>query len=109
HEAVALTRRELDVADPRGTREAIAQARPEAVVNCAAWTDVDGAEEQPEQALLVNGEGAGIVAAAAAAAGAGVLYVSTDYVFDGTKGRPYVESDPPAPLSAYGASKLAGE
>ena len=79
------------------------------VINCAAWTDVDGAEEAEEAAMAVNGTGAGNVAAAAAAVGASVVYVSTDYVFDGAKGAPYVESDQPAPLSAYGRTKLAGE
>ena len=75
------------------------------VLNCAAYTNVDGAESEPEQALLVNGEAAGIVAEAAPA----VLYVSSDYVFDGRKGEPYVESDPTGPASSYGRSKLAGE
>ena len=79
------------------------------VINCAAWTDVDGAEEAEEAAFAVNGTGAGNVAAAAAEVGASVVYVSTDYVFDGAKGAPYVESDQPAPLSAYGRTKLAGE
>ncbi len=79
------------------------------VINCAAWTDVDGAEEHEEEATRVNGEGAGNAAAAAAAAGASVVYVGSDYVFDGSKGAPYVETDQTAPLSAYGRSKLAGE
>ena len=79
------------------------------VINCAAWTDVDGAEEAEAEAMAVNGTGAGNLAAAADAVGASVVYVSSDYVFDGTKGAPYVESDQPAPLSAYGRTKLAGE
>ena len=78
-------------------------------MNCAAWTDVDGAEDEPDGALAVNGTGAGIVAEAAAAVDAKVLYVSSDYVFDGKKTEPYVESDPTGPISAYGTSKLAGE
>ena len=90
-------------------RDAVARARPEVVVNCAAWTDVDGAETAFEAALAVNGAGAGNVARAAAAHGAWVVHVSTDYVFDGRKRAPYVESDPVAPLSAYGRTKLAGE
>jgi dTDP-4-dehydrorhamnose reductase len=79
------------------------------VVNCAAWTDVDGAEAQEAAATAVNGGGAGNVAAAAAAAGAFTVHLSTDYVFDGTSGVPYLESAPTAPLNAYGRSKLAGE
>ena len=83
--------------------------RPDVVINCAAWTDVDGAEEAEEAATRINGEGAGNVAAAAASVGASVVYVGSDYVFDGSKGAPYVETDQTAPLSAYGRSKLAGE
>ncbi len=79
------------------------------VINCAAWTDVDGAEEAEQAAMAVNGKGAGHVAAAAASVDASVVYVSSDYVFDGAKGAPYVETDQPAPLSAYGRTKLAGE
>ncbi len=79
------------------------------VINCAAWTDVDGAESAEEAAFAVNGTGAGNVAAAAAGGRGRVVYVSTDYVFDGAKRAPYVESDQPAPLSAYGRTKLAGE
>jgi dTDP-4-dehydrorhamnose reductase len=109
HEVVALTRADLDVTDSDATGDAIAAARPEAVVNCAAYTDVDGAEEEAQEALRVNGEGAGNVAEAAAAAGASVLYVSSDYVFDGSKREPYEEGDEPAPLSSYGRSKLQGE
>ncbi len=82
---------------------------PDCVINCAAWTDVDGAESQREAALAVNGTGPGNVARAAAAAGAWTIHVSSDYVFDGVKPRPYVESDPAGPQSAYGRSKLAGE
>jgi dTDP-4-dehydrorhamnose reductase len=83
--------------------------RPDIVINSAAWTDVDGAEAAEEAAFAVNGTGAGHVAAAAAKLGAAVVQVSTDYVFDGAKRTPYVESDQPAPLSAYGRTKLAGE
>jgi dTDP-4-dehydrorhamnose reductase len=108
-QAVGLTHAELDIADAAATAEAVAAAEPDAVLNCAAYTNVDGAEEEPERAMAVNGEGAGNVAAAAARAGASVLYVSSDYVFDGTKREPYVESDPTGPISSYGRSKLAGE
>jgi dTDP-4-dehydrorhamnose reductase len=109
HDVTPLPRRELDVLDAAAVRDAIAAARPGAVVNCAAWTDVDGAEADEAAATAVNGAGAGNVAAAANAAGAFVVHVSTDYVFDGTAREPYGESAPTAPLGAYGRSKLAGE
>jgi dTDP-4-dehydrorhamnose reductase len=109
HEPSTLARAELDITDRAAVRRAVAAARPDAVVNCAAWTDVDGAEAKHEAALAVNGAGAGHVAAAAAAAGAWTVHVSSDYVFDGRKDGPYVESDPVGPISAYGRSKLAGE
>jgi dTDP-4-dehydrorhamnose reductase len=108
-EVAAPTRAQGDVTDAAGLRAAIAAAAPDAVVNCAAWTDVDGAEDDEDAATTLNGEGAGNVAAAAAACGARIVHVSTDYVFDGTKRDPYVESDRVAPASAYGRSKLAGE
>jgi dTDP-4-dehydrorhamnose reductase len=102
HDVVALARADLDITD----RKAVAAAvRGEVVVNCAAFTDVDGAEAAEDVATLVNGDAAGYVAAAAGA----IVQPSTDYVFDGTKRTPYVESDPTAPQSAYGRSKLAGE
>jgi dTDP-4-dehydrorhamnose reductase len=109
HDVVGFGRAELDVTDREALRRKLDLERPDVVINCAAWTDVDGAEASEEAALAVNGTGAGNVAAAAAAAGASVVYVSSDYVFDGAKGAPYVESDQPAPLSAYGRTKLAGE
>jgi dTDP-4-dehydrorhamnose reductase len=109
HDVVGFGRVELDVTDPAALARKLDLERPDVVINCAAWTDVDGAEEAEEAAFSVNGTGAGNVAAAAAEVGAGVLHVSTDYVFDGAKGAPYVESDQPAPLSAYGRTKLAGE
>jgi dTDP-4-dehydrorhamnose reductase len=109
HEPVPFSRRELDITDPTDVERAISAAAPDVVINCAAWTDVDGAEASFAAALAVNGPGAGNVARAAAANGAWTLLVSTDYVFDGSKGEPYAESDPVAPLSAYGRSKLAGE
>ncbi|HWE08083.1 MAG TPA: dTDP-4-dehydrorhamnose reductase [Solirubrobacteraceae bacterium] len=109
HEPIALARSALDITDPAAVVAAVRSAAPDAVVNCAAWTDVDGAEEAFEDALAINGAGAGHVAAAAAAAGAWTIHVSSDYVFDGEKSEPYMESDPVAPVSAYGRSKLAGE
>ena len=109
HDVVALGHDDLDVTDPGRVERAIGRERPGAVINCAAWTNVDGAEESEDEAQLVNGEGAGYVAGAAANVGASVIYVSTDYVFDGTKKGPYTESDETAPLNAYGRTKLAGE
>ncbi len=109
HDAVGLVRAELDISDPRAVVAAVAAACPDVVVNCAAWTDVDGAETRSEAALEANGHGAGHVAAAAAAAGAWTIHVSTDYVFNGRKRAPYVESDAVDPISAYGRSKLRGE
>jgi dTDP-4-dehydrorhamnose reductase len=109
HEVVALARADLDITDARAVEAALARHRPDAVVNCAAWTDVDGAEDAEPAAMRVNDAGAALLAAAAAASGAKVLYVSTDYVFDGSKRHPYVESDLPAAISAYGRTKQAGE
>ena len=109
HDVLAFSRAELDIGD-RGALEAVlGAAGADIVFNCAAWTDVDGAESSPDEALAVNGAGAGNVARAAAASGAWTVHVSTDYVFDGTKRSPWVESDPVAPVSSYGRSKLAGE
>jgi dTDP-4-dehydrorhamnose reductase len=109
HDVVGFGHTELDVTDPAALGAKFELERPDVVINCAAWTDVDGAEESEEAALAVNGAAAGNVASAAAAAGASVVYVSSDYVFDGSKGGPYVETDQTAPLSAYGRTKLAGE
>ena len=109
HDVLALARADLDIADRAAADEAVRTARPHVVFNCAAWTDVDGAEADPAGALAVNGAGAGNVAGAAAAAGAWTIHVSSDYVFDGAKRTPYVESDAVRPLSSYGRSKLAGE
>jgi dTDP-4-dehydrorhamnose reductase len=109
HEVTPLARAELDVTDAEAVEAAVGRAGPDWVANCAAYTRVDDAEREAEQAMRVNGEAAGVVARATAAAGATVLYPSTDYVFDGAKREGYVESDPVAPLSSYGRSKLAGE
>jgi dTDP-4-dehydrorhamnose reductase len=109
HDVVGFGHAELDVADEAAVSAKVEAERPDVVINCAAWTDVDGAEGAEEEATGINGAGAGNVAAAAASVGASVVYVSSDYVFDGSKGAPYVETDQTAPLSAYGRSKLAGE
>jgi dTDP-4-dehydrorhamnose reductase len=109
HEVVALPRGELDITDADAVGEAVRGADPQVVFNCAAYTNVDGAEAEPGLAAAVNAQGAGNVAEAAAAAGAWTVHVSSDYVFDGSKRDPYVESDAPSPISEYGRSKLAGE
>ncbi len=99
---VGFTHAELDVTDAGAVREALAGTT---VINCAANTDVDGAEANPSAAQAINVEGARNVAEAAARA----IYISSDYVFDGTKPTPYVESDPVNPISRYGRTKLDGE
>jgi dTDP-4-dehydrorhamnose reductase len=109
HDVLALARAELDIADGTAVTEAIRRAGADVVINCAAWTDVDGAERDEDGAQSVNGAGAGNVARAAGACGAWTIHVSSDYVFDGAKRSPYMESDAVGPVSAYGRSKLAGE
>jgi len=104
-----LDRASLDVTDAGAVTDAIARGRPDVVVNCAAWTAVDDAEASEEQALAVNASGAANLAAGCAASGAHLVQVSTDYVFAGDAGRPYAEDDVPAPRTAYGRTKLAGE
>ncbi len=115
-ELVGVDLPELDITDAEAVGEAFERIRPDAVLNCAAWTDVDGAETHVTQAHAVNADGAGNLARAAARAGVPLVHVSTDYVFDGEArldrsgaARPYVESDPTGPRSVYGQSKLAGE
>lgn len=108
-EVVAVGRPELDLTDPAGVFPALAAARPDAIISAAAYTAVDRAETEPDLAYRVNAAGAGAVAAAAARLGVPLLHLSTDYVFDGSKSGPYVESDATRPISVYGASKLEGE
>ncbi|MGQ9488846.1 MAG: dTDP-4-dehydrorhamnose reductase [Armatimonadota bacterium] len=98
-----------DITEPRSVRENIARVAPDIVILCAAYTDVDGCERNPEEAYRVNAFGAGNVASACSEVGASLLFISTDYVFEGTKHGGYTEWDPPRPLNVYGASKLAGE
>jgi dTDP-4-dehydrorhamnose reductase len=107
HEVAALARADLDITDAEAVSSAIRDARPDAVINCAAWTDVDGAEADEAGATAVNGAGAGNIAAAAG--DALVVHVSSDYVFDGEASEPYPEDAATGPRSAYGRSKLAGE
>jgi len=109
HEVVAADHATLDVADRDAVLGAITTTRPDAIVHAAAWTAVDACESEPDHAFLVNGIATRHVADAARRVGARVCYISTDYVFDGTKPEPYIEWDAPNPRSVYGASKLAGE
>jgi dTDP-4-dehydrorhamnose reductase len=121
HQLIPVDLPELDIVDPAAVEELLGRLRGEpgsleGIVNCAAWTDVDGAESKLEAAKAVNAGGAGILARAAARIGVPLLHLSTDYVFDGAapsdaegKPRPYVESDPTGPRSVYGSTKLEGE
>ena len=104
-----LDRAGLDVTDAAAVSDAIARCRPDVVVNCAAWTAVDDAEASEEQALAVNAGGPANLTTACRAFGARLVQVSTDYVFAGDASRPYAEDDVPAPRTAYGRTKLAGE
>jgi len=107
-EVIGTTIADLDVTDPR-CADRLASLRPDWVVHAAGATDVDGCEREPARAMAVNGEGTRRVAEGCRRAGARLVYLSTDYVFDGAKGSPHTEEDSPAPLSAYGLSKLEGE
>ena len=109
HDLIACCRKELDITNAARVAEVFAREQPAVVINCAAWTDVDGCQSNPEKALLVNGSAVGLLAQEASDAGAHLVQISTDYVFDGTKKEPYTETDLPNPLSVYGKSKLLGE
>lgn len=109
HDAVGLTRTELDVTDEALVRRTLSHHGPDAVVHCAAYTAVDRAEAEPDRAAALNRDGARNVARATAEIGARLLHVSTDYVFDGRKRSPYLPDDATAPLSVYGRTKLEGE
>jgi dTDP-4-dehydrorhamnose reductase len=109
HEVVALDHARGDVTDRDAVLQAVTTVAPEAVVHAAAWTAVDACEGDPDRAYRVNALGTRHVVEAARRVGAQVCFVSTDYVFDGSKPEPYVEWDPPNPASVYGRSKLAGE
>ncbi len=109
YDFTALDRNVLDVTNAEACRRIIGELEPLAVINCAAYTKVDQAEDEEDKAAAVNIGGAENVARAAAEVGAKVVYFSTDFVFDGTKEKPYNEDDPPAPINAYGRTKWAGE
>jgi dTDP-4-dehydrorhamnose reductase len=108
-EFTALARVDLDITDPAGVAKAVSVVKPDVVVNCAAWTAVDAAEEHEEAAFAINAGGAVNLAAACASVGALLVHPSTDYVFDGHASAPYAEDAPTAPSGAYGRTKLAGE
>jgi dTDP-4-dehydrorhamnose reductase len=109
HEAIASDLPELDLTDAEAVKRFFADAAPDAIVHCAAYTDVDGAETNEQVARRVNADATANVAAAAAGRGTFVVAVSTDYVFAGDAGEPYVESAEPNPRTAYGRTKLLGE
>jgi dTDP-4-dehydrorhamnose reductase len=108
-EVKALTRAGLDIGDGAAVARVANELRPNLILNAAAYTGVDRAESEPEAAFRINGDGPGHLAAAATAVGARLIHVSTDFVFDGSQGRPYRPDDTTMPLGVYGASKLAGE
>lgn len=108
-EALLVGQPEFEFDKPATVLDAFARLRPEAVVNCAAWTAVDAAEDDEAGAFRANALGPALVARLCAEAAIPLIQISTDYVYDGLKGTPYLESDLPNPLSAYGRTKLAGE
>ncbi|MDF1521102.1 MAG: dTDP-4-dehydrorhamnose reductase [Brevefilum sp.] len=106
---VALDFPQVDISDPDNIRSIVRQHQPSLVINATAYTNVDKAESEPELAMAINGTGPGILAEEVKNLRGALIHYSTDYVFDGTKGEAYVESDEPTPLSVYGETKLAGE
>ena len=109
HQAIGFARDDLDIADEEAVVAAMSQFRPDAIVNAIAYTDVDGAELHPVDALNANAFAVRTLARAASATGAALVHYSTDFVFDGTAAAPYAETDRPNPRSVYAASKLLGE
>lgn len=109
HDVVATSRGDLDITDTDQVVRKIALVAPDAIIHAAAWTAVDACESDVKKAMVINSDGTANIVGAARKVGARVIYISTDYVFDGTKATPYIESDAPNPQSVYGASKLAGE
>jgi dTDP-4-dehydrorhamnose reductase len=108
-EVVALDYPNVDLSDSAGLRELVRSVKPDIIINAAAYTNVDKAESEPEKARAINATGSGVLAEEAKKIDAVLVHYSTDYVFDGTKGSPYVETDTPNPLSVYGWTKLEGE
>lgn len=109
HELICPERSEFDLAQPASLRPLILRERPDLLINAAAYTAVDQAEQETQLAFAINAEAPAAMAAACAELGIALIHYSTDYVFDGLKPAPYLESDTPNPLNVYGASKLAGE
>ncbi|GAA4841736.1 dTDP-4-dehydrorhamnose reductase [Paenibacillus vulneris] len=109
HQVVAMTRAELDVTNETAVFQAIRNIKPDAVIHAAAYTNVDKAEQESHEAYTINSIGTKNVALAAAEIGAKLVHISTDYVFDGSKRSPYIETDRPNPLGVYGNSKLHAE
>lgn len=108
-EIIALDRSQMDLANLDQVRDVIRQIKPNLIINPAAYTAVDKAESEPELAMRINGTAPGVMAEEAKKLGAAMVHYSTDYVFDGTKSTPYLETDPTCPINVYGATKLAGE
>jgi dTDP-4-dehydrorhamnose reductase len=108
-EVIAVDRTRLDLSEPESIRQAMAEIQPNLVINAGAYTAVDKAESEPELANAVNGIAPGIFAAECEKIGASLIHISTDYVFDGSQGSPYLETDATKPLGTYGKSKLMGE
>ena len=108
-EVIATSHADLDITQRDLVSQKITDSSPDAIIHAAAWTAVDLCESDSKKAMSINGDGTANVVRAARQIGARVIYISTDYVFDGTKATPYIESDLPNPQSVYGASKLAGE
>ncbi|NMM26336.1 MAG: dTDP-4-dehydrorhamnose reductase [Glaciimonas sp.] len=108
-EIIALDRSQMDLANLAQVRNVIRQIKPNLIINPAAYTAVDKAESEPGLAMRINGEAPGVMAEEAKKLGAAMIHYSTDYVFDGTKTTPYLETDPTCPINVYGATKLAGE
>jgi len=109
HEVIEFTHSMLDVTSDEAVRQVMGRAGPDAIVNCAAYNDVDGAEDHPVDALNVNAFAVRALARAAGDCNAALVHYSTDFVFDGRASRPYTETDTPNPRGAYAASKLMGE
>ncbi len=108
-EVIPQTRGELDITDTGAVNRAIRDIRPDAIINAAAYTNVDGAERERDLAFAVNGDAPGFIGSAAKALGVPVVHYSTDYVFDGSSKEPYGEDESTSPIGVYGASKLEGE
>ncbi len=109
HNLTGLSREKLDLANPDNIRQILQEIQPDVIINAGAYTAVDKAESEPEIAAAINGKAPGILAEEAKKLNARLIHVSTDYVFDGSKSQPYLESDDTNPLGVYGSSKLEGE